>query len=73
MLRDTDGRIITPEEGRSIVREHHHIDPKVREKAAHQRPAKRLKRRVAGREQQKSPSAPTSRPADFESTRVDVA
>ena len=72
MLRDTDGCIITPEEGRSIVREHHQIDPTVREKGARKRQSKQLKAR-AGREHQESRSAPTSRPADFESTRVDVA
>ncbi|WP_094275530.1 IS110 family transposase [Rhodococcus sp. OK302] len=72
VLRDTDGHVITPAEGLSIVREHHQVDPKIREKAAHQRQSKRLKVR-AGREQQESPSAPTSRPTDSESTRLDVA
>lgn len=71
-LRDTDGRIVTAAEGRSSVREHHQVDPKMREKVARKRPSKQLQVR-AGREHQESPSAPTSRPADFESTRVDVA
>lgn len=72
VLRDTDGRVITSEEGLSIVCEHHQVDPKICEKAAHQRQSKQLKVR-AGREQQESPSAPTSRPTDSESTRLDVA
>jgi hypothetical protein len=72
VLRDTDGRIITSEEGLSIVREHHQVDPRIRKKVARTRQSKQLKVR-AGREQQESPSAPTSRPADSKFTRVDVA
>lgn len=63
VLRDTDGRPITPEEGRRIVTEHHKIDHATRIKAANTRQAQRRKGRT-GREQQKSPSAPTSRPAN---------
>lgn len=72
VLRDTDALIITPAEGLSRIDEHHHVDPEVRGKAARQRQSKQLKVR-AGREQQEPPSVPTSRPADFEFTRVDVA
>ncbi|MEV0794692.1 IS110 family transposase [Kribbella sp. NPDC050459] len=70
-LRDTDGRAITAEEGRHIVREHHKIDPKTRDKAAHTRMSQRRKART-GRESQESPSAPTSRPAttSIEATHV---
>ena len=64
VIRDTDGRPITAEEGRQIVKQHHKIDPKTRDKAAHVRMAQRRKGRTTGREQQKSPSAPTSRPAN---------
>jgi transposase len=69
VLRDTDGRIITPEEGRRIVREHHRIDPKTRDNAAHARMAKRRKGRT-GREQKESRSAPASRPANTKPTSL---
>lgn len=62
-LRDTDGRLITPDEGRGIVRTHHQVDPKRRQQAADTRRSKRLKNR-AGREPKESPSAPASRPAN---------
>ena len=58
MLHDIDGRIFVSEEGRSIVREATSFDPKIRDKAAYQRPATLLKRRAAGREDRESPSAP---------------
>jgi transposase len=71
VLRDTDGRVITPEEGRQIVRDHHKIDPKTRDKAAHTRMSQRRKHKTS-RESQESPSAPTSRPANtsIEATQV---
>ena len=62
IIRDTDGTVITADEGRKIVRELHAIDPKVRDKAAHTRMAQRRKGRT-GREQKESPGAPASRPA----------
>jgi transposase len=71
-LRDTDGHTITPEQGRQIVREHHKIDPKTRDKAAHTRMSQRRKGKT-GRESQKSPSAPTSRPANTNPTTHQVA
>lgn len=63
VLRDTDGRVITPEEGRQIVREHHTVDKQTRIKAANTRQSQRRKGR-AGREQKESHSAPASRPAN---------
>lgn len=62
VLRDTDGRVITPEEGRQLVHKHHKVDPKRRQQAADTRRSQRLKGRT-GREQKESPSAPASRPA----------
>ena len=62
-LRDVDGRPITEAEGRQIVREHHQVDPKLRDAAAHRRLTQRRKGRT-DRESQKSQSAPTSRPAN---------
>lgn len=62
VLRDTDGREITTEEGRQIVKSQYRVDPKRRDTAAH----KRMRERRAndgGPGSQKSPSAPTSRPA----------
>lgn len=64
-LRDTDGRPITDDEGRRIVREHHQVSRTQRQHLADKRRAKRLKNRT-GREPQKSLSAPASRPATTE-------
>lgn len=61
VIRDTDGSIITAEEGRRIVRDHHQVDRKRRQHAADTRRSKRLKNRT-GREPQESQSAPASRP-----------
>lgn len=72
VLRDVDGRPITPEEGRQIVREHHAVDKQTRINAANTRQAQRLKART-GREQQESHSAPTSRPASTHPTKPKVA
>lgn len=63
-IRDTDGRVITAEEGRQIVRDHYKLDPKRRQQAADTRRAQRLKGRT-GREQKESQSAPASRPANL--------
>ena len=62
VLRDTDGRPITPEEGRRIVRTHHAVDRQTRIKAANTRQSQRRKGRT-GREHKESPSAPVLRPA----------
>ena len=62
-IRDTDGRVITAEEGRQIVRDRYKVDPKRRQQAADTRRAQRLKGRT-GREQKESQSAPASRPAN---------
>lgn len=61
VLRDTDGRIITAEQGRQIVQDEHTVDRQTRIDAANARQAQRRKGRT-GQEQKKSPSAPTSRP-----------
>jgi transposase len=63
VLRDTDGRVITAEEGRQIVRDNHMIDRQTRTKAANTRQSQRRKARTS-RESQESPSAPTPRPAN---------
>jgi hypothetical protein len=72
VLRDTDGRPITPEEGRRIVRIHHAVDQQTPIKAANTRQSKRRKGRT-GREQQESPSAPIHRPANTSIKPVQVA
>jgi transposase len=72
VIRDTDGRIITAEEGRQIVRDHHQVDRKRRQQAADTRRSKRLKNRT-DRESQESQSAPTSRPANTNPTSRQVA
>jgi Transposase IS116/IS110/IS902 family len=72
VLRDTDGRPITPEEGRRIVLTHYQVDKQTRIKAANTRQSKRRKRRT-GREQQESPSAPIHRPANTSIKPLEVA
>ncbi len=61
VLRDTDGRPVTEEEGRRTIRTHHTVDKKTRINAASKRYSQRQKGRT-GREQQESPSAPIHRP-----------
>ncbi len=53
VLRDTDGRPITPDKGRQIVRSHHTVDKKTRINAASKRYSQRQKGRT-DREQQES-------------------
>jgi transposase len=72
VLRDTDGRVITPEEGRQLVREHHKVDKQTRIKAANTRQSQRRKGRT-GREQKESQSAPASRPANTSIEAANVA
>ncbi len=72
ILRDTDGRIITPEEGRQIVREHHKVERQTRINAANKRQSQRLKART-GREHKESQSAPASRPANTSLNTTEVA
>jgi transposase len=72
VLRDTDGRAITPEEGRQIIGEHHQVDRKRRQQAADTRRSQRLKN-TTSRKSQESPSAPTSRPANTKPTSLEVA
>jgi transposase len=71
-IRDTDGRVITAEEGRQIVRDHHQVDRTRRQQAADSRRAQRLKKRTS-RESQESQSAPTSRPVKTKPTSRQVA
>ncbi len=60
-LRDIDGRLITPEEGRQICADRYRIDPANRAARRNATTSKKLKR--AGRDNKKSLSAPvTSQP-----------
>ena len=72
ILRDTDGRPITEEEGRRTIRTHHTVDKKTRINAASKRYSQRQKGRT-GREQQESPSAPIHRPVRPRIRPTDVA
>ena len=72
VLRDTDGRQITPEEGRQIVRAHHAVDRQTRINAANTRQSQRRKGRT-GRVQKESPSAPVSRPANTSIKATQIA
>lgn len=62
VLRDVDGREITEAEGKQIVKDRYRLDQKSRVAAAGRRMNNRRKL-AASQESQKSPSAPTSRPA----------
>ena len=71
-LRDTDGQVITAAEGRQIVKTKHTVDKQTRINAANTRQSQRRKHKT-GREQQESPSAPTSRPANTQPTNPNAA
>lgn len=66
-LRDVDGTHITEAEGRAIVKERYQLEPRQRDNIRHNRMRERRKQ-AADRESQKSPSAPTSRPATTKPT-----
>lgn len=72
VIRDVDGREITPAEGKTIVKTRYKVDPKRRDTAAHRRLRERRKQ-TTDRESQKSLSAPTSRPANTKPTSRRVA
>ncbi len=72
VIRDVDGREITPAEGKTIVKTRYKVDPKRRDTAAHRRLRERRKQ-TTDRESQKSLSAPTSRPATTSIRTADVA
>lgn len=72
VLRDVDGREITQAEGRQIVKERYQVDHKHRLNAASRRIRQRRKQ-ATDRESQKSQSAPTSRPANTQTTSQQVA
>lgn len=61
VIRDVDGREITEDEGKAIVKIRYKVDSKRRDTAAHRRLRDRRKQ-ATGRESQKSQSAPTPRP-----------
>jgi transposase len=60
-LRDLDGTAITESEGHAIVKQRFQLDPRQRDHVRHK--LMRQRRKKAGQESQKSPSAPTSQPA----------
>lgn len=71
-LRDVDGTPITQTEGSEIVKQRYQIKPRRRDNIRHQRMRDRRKQ-AADRESQKSPSAPTSRPANTKPTNHQTA
>ena len=72
VLRDVDGREITETEGRQIVKQRYQLEPRHRDNIRHKRMRERRKQ-AAGQEPQKSPSAPTSQPANNKPTSRHVA
>ncbi len=72
VLRDVDGTVITEAEGRIIVQQRYQLEPRRRDNVRHKRMRERRKE-AAGQESQKSPSAPTSGPADTQPTSQHVA
>lgn len=71
-IRDVDGRVITAEEGKQIVKDRYKIDTKHRNKAATRRQTQRRKQ-ATDRESQRSQSAPTSRPVPHTISSPQVA
>lgn len=74
VIRDLDGTVITPEEGRAIVAEQHQVDPTVRRRNKAARAARTLKGRTTatpgtGRARKESPGAPAHRPAAANQTK----
>jgi hypothetical protein len=59
VIRDIDSSVLTPAEGKAIVKTRYKVDPKRRDNAAHRRLRERRKQ-ATDRESQKSQSAPTS-------------
>lgn len=72
VIRDVDGRELTPAEGKAIVKSTYKVDPKRRDNAAHKRLRERRKQ-ATGRESQKSQSAPTPRPVNTSIRTPNVA
>jgi hypothetical protein len=71
-LRDTDGRVLTAAESRQIVKTKYKVGKQIRINAANTRQYRRRKNRT-GREQQESPSAPTSRAANTQPMNPNAA
>lgn len=72
VLRDVDGTEITEAEGRAIVKERYHLEPRRRDNLRHKR-MREGRKQAAGRESQKSQSAPTSQPANTTITTAGAA
>ena len=72
VIRDVDGREVTENEGKAIVKTNHRPDQTKRVAAAGRRREQR-RRQATGRESQKSQSAPTSRPVTISINRPQVA
>ncbi|WP_425308935.1 IS110 family transposase [Ammonicoccus fulvus] len=71
-LRDVDGTPITEDEGRAIIKQRYQPQPRHRDNIRHKRMRDRRKQ-AADEESQKSPSAPTSQPANTQPTSTQVA
>lgn len=71
-IRDTDGRIIDPEEGRQIVRDNHKIDTKRRQHTADTRRSQRLKNRTSQKHKE-SQNTPAPRPINNQPTTPEAA
>lgn len=73
VIRDLDGTVLTPEQGRAIVAADHQIDPQTRRQRRTSRAAQTLKGRspagTAGRARKESRSAPALRPATTNQTK----
>ncbi|MBE3134411.1 MAG: IS110 family transposase [Acidobacteria bacterium] len=72
VLRDVDGSEITEVQGREIIAQRYQLNPRHRDNIRHKRMRERRKE-GAGQESQESPCAPTSRPANKQTTSQHVA
>lgn len=72
-LRDVDGTPITPAQGRAIITERYQVDPRRRDTARRPNRTPPAREQAAGQKSQKSPSAPTSQPANTKPTTHQAA
>jgi transposase len=72
-LRDTDGRVITEDEGRAICAERYKVTPELRAKRRKASAAKTLKGRASRRRKESAEAAPASGPSEAQTSPHEAA
>ncbi len=72
-LRDTDGRVITEDEGRAICAERYKVTPELRAKRRKASAAKTLKGRASRRRKESAEAAPASGPPEAQTSPHEAA